>query len=676
MDNNKQLLAIFVSITISITFAIFSIPADLNAEIIKKPVLAQNAPVLPAAPLKSQPVQPEQPVQLQPVQLQPVKTQPVQPESPQTQTGQPQSTPSAPDAKQTIMKKGQVSFHFDDADIFSVIQTIFGDILKVNYLIDPRVSGKVNFRSVAPVAREDVLPLMQVILRLNGISIVEDGGLYRIIPISDISREPTPVGIGRESDKVKTVGKSLIQVVPMQYIQSSELVRILTPFLSANALIVDVAKSNHIIIADTDANIKRLLQLVEIFDSETTKKLTPQVFVYPVQNSKAKDVAHILQQIFLGAKSSTASTTPNPTTPAPKSLTPTPSPQPQISVAPKGGEAIVSDVTKIFPDEVANTIIILATPEDYTTIAETIKKIDTLPRQVMIEALIAEIKLTDDLKFGLEWSLRGNIRMDAFNKANLKTETGFNLGNLSTVTGPTGINEFSFVAKDAAGAVRGMLHALASENKVNILASPHILALDNREARIQIGDQVPILTSMTTATTGTGVAPTQTSSIQYKDVGIILKVKPQINESGLVSLDISQEVSDYSTITIMGGSQIAVSKREVTTNLVTKDGETIVIGGLIREDKKPEKSGIPFLSNIPILGYLFGYTRKFEERRELLVLITAHVIKNQKDAVDVSSGYINKLKNIEKKELKKTETVIEKQKPEEEDTDAKGPKKE
>ncbi|MBF0327655.1 MAG: hypothetical protein HQL10_00685 [Nitrospirae bacterium] len=638
---------------------------NLNSEALFAAQEPSAAPQSPASNIIKNPVQPIQlqPVQTQPVQLQPVQLQPTIQEPLTVEPLQQPQMPAAPQAetKQSTLKKGQVSFHFDDADIFSVIQTIFGDILKVNYLIDSKVSGKVNFRSVAPISKEDVLPLMQIILRLNGIGIVEDGGLYRIIPIADIAREPSPLGLGREYEKVKIIGKALIQVIPVKYIQSIELVKILTPFLSANALIIDVTKSNHVIIADTDANIKRLLHLVDIFDNESAKKTNPQVFVYPVQNSKAKDVANILQQIFLGAKSSTpqtATTTSTTTTKQPVATVPQ---QPQVTGIPKGGETIVSDITKIFADDVTNALIVLATPEDYKTIEETIKKIDILPRQVMIEALIAEVTLTDDLKFGIEWSLRGNIRMDAFSKLKVNTETGFNQGNLGTVTSTTGLSEFAFIAKDAAGVVRNLIHTLATENRVNILASPHILALDNRESRIQIGDQVPILTSLTTATTGTGVSPTQTSSIQYKDVGIISKVKPQINESGLVTLDIALEVSDYSLITIMGGAQVAVSKREVNTNLVTKDGETIVIGGLIREDKKPDSAGIPYLSKIPILGYLFGYKHKYEQRKELLMLITTHVIKSQQDAQDVSSGYLNRTKQINKKDLQKSLAPVEKE---------------
>jgi general secretion pathway protein D len=579
----------------------------------------------------------------------------------------PQIQPHA--VEKPVIKKDEVSFNFDDADVFSVIQTVFGDVLRVNYIVDPNVKGRVTFRSVAPVAKENVLPLMEVILRLNNIAIVEEGGLYRIIPMGDIPKEPAPVGIGRESEKVKITGKALLQVVPVKYIPSSELVRLLTPFLSKNAAIVDVPKTNYIILVDTDANVKRLLQLVEIFDSEQLKQVTPQVFVYPVQNSKAKDVANMLQQIFLGGRPTTqaqARPTTAPRTPTPAQSTPaqpTPVPQPQISMGPEGGEALVSEVTRIIPDEVTNSVIILATPEDYKIIAETIKKIDIVPRQVVIEALIARVDLTDKLNFGIQWTIQNELKITGLKPFERDINVSRPL-KLDTTIGPSTIGPlkldttiasptFTFTAFDAAGQVKLLLQALATEGKAKILASPHILVSDNREARIQVGSQVPIATQTTATPLGviTAGQPTSTitSTVQYKDIGIILKVKPQVNESGLVSLEISQEVSSLGeNVSIAGQAFASINKTEATTNLVAQDGETIIIGGLIREDATKTRSGIPFLSKIPILGYLFGSTIDESIRNELIILLTPHVMRNLQEAGDVTSDYVDRFKGATK----------------------------
>jgi type II secretory pathway component GspD/PulD (secretin) len=552
-----------------------------------------------------------------------------------------------PAAPRGTAKRGEVSFNFDDADVFSVIQTIFGGVLRVNYIIDPKVKGRVNFRSVSPVAKEDVMPLMEVILRLNGIGVVEDGGLYRIIPIGDMPREPAQVGIGREPEKIIVAGLGLLQVVPLKFIPSSEMVRVLTPFLSTNAVIVDVPKINYIIIVDTDANVKRLLHLVEIFDSEKLKQIKPQVFVYPVRNGKAKDVAAMLQQIFIGG-SRAGTTTPSrptptaptrPTTPGqPAQPVPTPAPAQQISLgAPGGGESLVSDITRIIPDEITNTIVILATPDDYALMFETLQKIDIVPRQVMIEVLIAEVTLGDDLQFGIEWSIKAKVDKGF-------VDFGFNSSTIDA-SKPIG---FTFLGIDKTGLIRGFLQALASESKLNILASPHILAADNREARIQIGQQVPIVTTetpvSTTGTTGTSISRT----IQYKDTGVILKIKPLINESGLVSLDLSQEVSDYFIQALYGSEYPVITKREATTNLVAQDGETIVIGGLIGDTFKRTKEGLPLLSQIPLIGYLFGTTKDENKRNEIIMLLTPTVVKNQDEAKNMTNVYVHRLRGVKK----------------------------
>jgi general secretion pathway protein D len=555
-------------------------------------------------------------------------------------------------------RRGQFALNFDDADVYSIIQTVFGEILKVNYVIDPRVKGRVTFRAVAPVPTGQVLPLMEVILRLNGIGIVEENNLYRIVPISDIAKEPSPVSYGRDPAKIEAAGKALLQVVPIIDVQSSDVLKLITPFASSNAVLIDVPKSNQIIIVDTDASVKRLLKLVEIFDNEKLKKRKPQVFVYQVQNSKAKDIAVLLQQIFTGAKGGMADRSPasvaaragmeNPAAPAPAaSGSGGPSP-PQISAISVGGETLVSD-TKIISDDITNTIVVLSTPEDYEIIVKVIEQIDIVPRQVIIEGMIASVSLSDNLSLGLAALFKGSV-------SGYDTSIGVNPGALNI--NPLALTQagFTFLATDAAGVVRGLLSALATESKAKVLAAPHILVSDNRDAKIQVGQQVPLLTSETYG--AVGVTPQR--NYQYKDIGIILKVKPRINEGGLVSLEISQEISTSEKITLGGTEQLLLNKTEASTNLVVQDGQTIVIGGLIREDTNKSSSGVPFLSRIPIIGWLFGERTDDTKRQELIILLTPRVIKNQKEAKELSSEFIDNMSEASKERIKREELIREK----------------
>ncbi|HEX8947873.1 MAG TPA: secretin N-terminal domain-containing protein, partial [Dissulfurispiraceae bacterium] len=303
-----------------------------------------------------------------------------------------QAAPPAPHqppsrAAQATERLGEVSFNFDDADIFDVIQTVFGEILKVNYLIDPRVRGRVNFRTVTPVPRSDVLPIMEVLLRLNGAGYLERNGIYEILPLNEIPGT------------------------------------------------------------------------------------TPKIFVYPLQNSKAAHISTLLQSIFSGATPPPAFRPPSPG--APPGTQP-PAPRTGASVIATGTGVLVAPETRVLADEITNSLIILATPNDFNFIEDTIKKLDTVPRQVVIEALIAEVTLTDQLQFGLEWLISNNVsfRTDPMKRStSLNGVIGQNTADLAAVDLTKGVQGFSYAAVDAAGKVKALLQALASESKLNILAS-------------------------------------------------------------------------------------------------------------------------------------------------------------------------------------------------------------
>ena len=546
-----------------------------------------------------------------------------------------------------------VSFFFDDADIFEVVQTIFADVLKVNYIIDPQVKGRVNFRTVTPIPKDEVLSVMDIIFRLNGIGFVEEAGIYRILPLKDVPKELVYSQVGKTPEKVAIemfTFKNMDLKEAMPDIENAlglqlqgGTVRII-PIYRMNALIV---------VASAKAQLEYIKQWVEVFD-KMFAVARPKIFIYPLQNSQATHVSSMLQAIFTGTAPPASSTS---TTAATSGLSkggsavpPPPSAAPKTGAAKAvtGGGGFVSTETRVFADEITNSLIILATPSDYSFIEETIKKIDTIPRQVVIEGLVAQVTLTDNLSFGFAWSLDTNA-----NIRNLKPFSN-NLNLDGTMTSiPTGAtfdksagDGFTFVATDPTGSMRAKLTAALTNSKGKVLAAPHIIVLDNREARIQVGSQVPLATSSTTyVSTATDNTVPTTSTIQYKDIGIILKVKPQINDSGLVAIELTQEVSSVGkAATIAGQDYSSIDKTETTTNLIARDGETIIIGGLIREDTNKQKNGIPLLSSIPLIGNLFSYTKDTKDRTELIILLTPHVIKNEKEAGGVTTKYLDRFK--------------------------------
>lgn len=586
----------------------------------------------------------------------------------QQATRQTPQTPGAP-----------VSFFFDDADVLDVIQTVFADILRVNYVIDQRVKGRVTFRTVTPIPREEVLSVMTIILRLNGVGFVEEKGLYRILPLPDVPNELVSAQEGKDPDKVAIelfTFKNLNMKESMQDIENA----IGLGSQAGKIRIIPVARLNAImVVAATKERMEYVRKWVEAFDTMFAYA-RPKVMVYPLQNSKAANVASILQSILTGgtgaAGPSTAPSQAPRTTQPGQATTPgatgaagttgtagaplTPS-QPQragaaVSVSGSGSGYLISPDTKIFSDEINNALIILATPTDYAFLEETIKKIDTVQRQVVIEALIVRVDLSDNLSFGFSWSFSTDVKISGIwpfkNPINLGGDA--QLLNPGVVASKLPTQGFTFVGTDPTGHVRAVITALAHDSKAKVLASPHLLVSDNREARIQVGQQVPLSTSTTSTpiSSGSTVTTTNTSTIQYKDIGIILKVKPQINDSGLITLELGQEVSSLGDNVVIADQAFAsINKEEVTTNLIAQDGETIIIGGLIREDTTKTKDGVPFLSKIPILGNLFSTTTDNVSRNEIIVLLTPHVMKNLADAGKVTSDYLERYQGTSGKEV-------------------------
>ena len=326
---------------------------------------------------------------------------------------------------------------------------------------------------------------------------------------------------------------------------------------------------------------------------------------------------------------------------------------------------------RIIPDEENNLLLVVAPPHEWNIISRILAQLDIMPRQVLNEVLIAEVRLTDDLKYGIEFLIGGvppqpkpppaPRRSPVFpagfwwpgvsNKARIRlllvhlvipvrspppppASPAWNMvsGAAAAFTAAGGL---TFVALDTANKLRTLINLLAAEGKVNILATPHIMAANNQEARIMIGEEVPILTSQSTPLISQTTS-FQTSTVQYRSTGIILTVKPQINAKGLVTLEISQEVSNaMATSTGVGGTP-TFTVRQAHTSLTTADNQTVVLGGLIREDITNTQAGIPGLRKMPLIGPLFGSQGVSKQKTELIVLITPHIISNLEEGAHIT----------------------------------------
>jgi general secretion pathway protein D len=369
---------------------------------------------------------------------------------------------------------------------------------------------------------------------------------------------------------------------------------------------------------------------------EINTDVEEQIFIYFLANGKATDVGDILNKIYGEGVSKKEEKG----TAVKKETAKKPAEKKETAIA--GGT--VSGKVKIVTDETTNSLIIRATTSDYNIIKRTIQLLDIVPRQVLIEVLIAEITLGDDTQFGVDWNFQ---KKDVGVGGEKGTFDSILNNNLPTaLASPAGGYTAVYTASD----ILARLYAFAGENRLNVLSSPHILAANNKEAKIEVGSEVPIVTSeYSPESVATGGTTTVTSrSIQYRDTGIILTVTPRINEKGLVAMDIDQEVSQVSDQTIAGISSPVITKRHAKTSLVVQNSSTIVIGGLIQTQKNNTVSGVPIFSKIPLLNYFFSFTKHKVDKTELVILITPHTINTLDEADFITKEFTDKVKDLKR----------------------------
>jgi general secretion pathway protein D len=372
------------------------------------------------------------------------------------------------------------------------------------------------------------------------------------------------------------------------------------------------------------------------------------VFIYHVQNVKADTIAEILNSLYggEGAKKVGARTAPT----QPQQRAPAAQPTRQSVSHPGAAESTGSRI-EIITFEPTNSLIILAPAGLYREMTETIKKIDVYPREVLIEAVVAQVTLSDTDKYGIQWSVLHDVVING------SDYTGLARNSSGSQEAPPFVTDLPTLASGASGGLSyilfrpdkltALIHALASRGKVNILSSPRLLVRDQEEASIEVGSEIPTATS-TTASTTTDVL---TQNIQYKTVGIKLKIKPSINEEKTVVLDLEQEVSskgDNQQVGKEGNVFPSFNTTKTKTSVVVPNKQGIVIGGIMEETKDKGYQGIPLLSSIPIFGNLFRYTVDTSTKKELVVIITPYVMTDRTEGEIITGEFMEKLKEVKK----------------------------
>ena len=638
-----------------------------------------------------------------------------------------------PPKQTTPLGPEEASLNFEGLDVREVAKVILGDYLKMSYTVDPNVSGTVTFRTVRPIPMSALLPTLEMLLRQNNAAVVEEAGIYKILPISRLRGSITPQ-LGNV-DRPVTPGYA-VWVVPLKYVGAREMARLLQPFATENTVIADDVR-NLVIIAGGQRELQHLVDTIDLFDvdwlsgysiglfpirSTDVKALTQdldklfgpaaqsplagvvrvipiermnallivttqpkymemaktwierldqtggtgggtRLYVYQVRNGKAENLAQIIGDLFSSRRTTTTAPalapgqrgteirSPPPfgqSAPPPGGTTTTTTAPPGAATFQlPGGVGQTSNEVRVIADKDTNTLLILASPGDYEVVENALRRLDVVRRQVLVEVMLAEVTLTDDLSFGLNYFLTmkngatiGSLNTGFGSNTQQLPPNGRVLGTSNAVPSITGLQLINFTGNE----VRAVLNTLGSDGRTQILATPNIMVLDNEKAEIKVGTRTSVQTQSQTGVTTTGVV----NSFQYLETGILLDVTPRINSGGMVTLEINQEVSEPQAPFIAGNPNPDVATRNAKTSVMVASGETIVLGGLIRENIQRNTSGVPLLSKIPVLGALFGTQSYSKDRTELVLLITPKIVSDTAQARGVTQELREKLPSLEK----------------------------
>jgi general secretion pathway protein D len=617
---------------------------------------------------------------------------------------------TAPPPPRTTIRSGpasgDVSLNFPNADVDAAAKAILGDTLKLPFTVAPGITAKISVVTPKPVARAAILQLFEDAVKQANLAMVWNGSAYAIMPIDQARAQAQPAnanstGFGTETITLNFVNademrKLLDPILPGVVSRADAGQNILT--LSgttgqrANArdllkqfdvnwlrnmsfgLYVPKRTDSRLIVPELDkllnsdgAPTKGLVRLIsmeqlngilaistqrqyledvtrwiDVLDREGTNN-EKRLFVYRVQNGRSTDLAKVINRAFGG---SGGSSDPTPTQRDPfASGTPqatsssnnrgandsdaanrrsTAGEQDSVSRS-SGNNSLAATVTS---DDANNAILIHGTPKEFAIIEEALRKLDILPYQVMIEAAITEVTLNENLRYGLQWSFK-------------EGETSTTLSD----TLPISASQALTFAYSNNSSIKATLTALESLTNINVVSAPKLLVLNNQTASLQVGNQVPVATG-SSVSTQTPDAPI-VNSIEYRDTGVILKITPRVNSSGLVLLDVAQEVSNVDTDVASPLNSPTISTRRIASSIAIQDGQVIALGGLIEDRKNRGKGGIPYLSRIPVFGALFGTQINSGRRTELLILLRPRVIRTVDDGDALTKELREKLRSID-----------------------------
>ncbi len=590
-----------------------------------------------------------------------------------------------------------VTLNLKDADIRALVGTV-AEATGNNFVVDPRVKGKVTVISGGPIQVDELYQVFLAVLKVHGFATVPAGEVIKVVPVASGKTDSTRVATeGRPGS-----GDELVtRVVHLENVPAAQLVPILRPLVPQQGHLVAYPQSNVLIISDTAANVARLASIIGRIDVSGEAEVEP----IPLRHASAQEVVRILTTLLPAQGKGQARGSPvrfvaddrtnsvlvsgdkesrlqvraiigHLDTPSEeqgnthvvylryaeaKDLVPIlegvvagGAGAPRAGKAPAGGRGDA----KIQADEAMNALIITAPPDILASLKSVIRQLDLRRAQVLVEGVIAEVTAETTIQLGVQWQFTNNPND---NKTAIGG-TNFGIGGQSIVNlaqNPTAVGSGLTVGYlDGTVSILGteilnigaLVQALAADSESNILATPSVMTLDNEEAEFIVARNVPFVTGQFTSTgAGDGVTnPFQT--IERQDVGLVLRVKPQVNEGDAIKMEIEQEVSNLLPSTSaapLGDAQavdLITSKRSIKTSVLVEDRSMLVLGGLIDEDLQESEERVPGLGSIPLLGYLFRAQRTSKSKRNLMVFLRPHILRDVARANSISSRKYNYLR--------------------------------
>ncbi|HEX4890749.1 MAG TPA: type II secretion system secretin GspD [Alphaproteobacteria bacterium] len=613
--------------------------------------------------------------------------------------------PSSGTSPRMGLAAGDISLNFQNASINEIASVILGDILKTPFTIDAGVQGSATISTGTPLNREALIPVLEAILSSMNAVLVNQAGMYRIRPASGSDLQGAPVGAALPSG----TGAGF-EVFALSYIGAAEMAKLIAPLVPDGRPVSVDAQRNLLIVGGTGPERQSVRETIALFDVDAmanqsvllislenvpvktilfelenifgdtgkgplaglvrfiplerlnalmvlsaqdayltqardwirrldrTRRADEQtVFVYFMQHGSAPEMVKTLQEVFSPRSAPTDAGAQQ----APAGQAD------ELVIPPSAGlvSGLAQEPLRITADRSKNALLIQGNERQYQQVKDVLGKLDIAPLQVMIEAQIIEVSLGDTLRYGVQYFLdTGGLKIDEDSITQLTAGTsGTGIApNLSAAPG----GGFAFSLTGRSGQNRVVLDALSDMTNVNMISAPTLFVLDNQVARLRVGDEVPIITQTADGLTNDSRT---LNTVQYRSTGVLLEVTPQVNSGGMVTLQIVQEVSAAVNTQSSGSSTInspTIQQRSFLSTVGVRDGETILLGGLIREQASKGRSGIPVLHQVPVLGNLFGRTSNSAARTELLVMITPRVVRNTQQNRDVTAAIREKYQGI------------------------------